>query len=169
MKSLAFIVACCFAVTGLADVVHLKDGTTLEGSIEGLLLRRICVVTDASGKTTTVPAESVTSFEIKKTVAPLSAQENLDSLRRSVVNLDDLKQIVSRYKSFIAQYASTPSAGEAEKDLAQWQDRLDKGMVKAGRTGRRRSSWRRCRRERGTRRQRPSRCWGREESRKPRR
>ena len=131
MKSLAFIVACCFTVAGLADVVHLKDGTTLEGSIK--VTRGGYVVTDASGKTTTVPAESVTSFEIKKTVAPQSAQENLDSLRRSVANLDDLKQIVSRYKSFVAQYASTPAAGEAEKDLAQWQDRLDKGMVKAGR------------------------------------
>lgn len=132
MKSLAFIVACCFAVPALADVVHLKDGTNLEGSIR--VTRDGYVVTDASGRTTTVPADSVRSFEIKKTAAaPQSAQENLESLRRSVANQDDLKQIVSRYRSFIEQNASTPAAADAQKDLAQWQDRLDKGMVKAGR------------------------------------
>jgi Tfp pilus assembly protein PilF len=131
MKPLAFILASSFAAATLADVVHLKDGTSVEGSIK--VTRDGYVVTDSSGKTITVPADSVKSFEIKKTVGSQSSQENLESLRRSVANLDDLKQIVSRYKGFVAQNAGTPAGGEAQKDLAQWQDRLDKGMVKAGR------------------------------------
>jgi hypothetical protein len=131
MKSLAFLLACLLATLALADVVHLKDGTTVEGTIK--FTRGAYIVTDASGKTTTVPADAVTSFEIKKMPGPQSAQENLESLRRSVANLDDLKQIVSRYKSFVTQNASTPAGADAQKDLAVWQDRLDKGMVKAGR------------------------------------
>jgi tetratricopeptide (TPR) repeat protein len=130
MKSLVFLLGCCLAIPALGDVVHLKDGSTLEGSIKRT--RDGYVVSDADGKTTTVPADSVASIELKKPGGSQSAQEGLDSLRRSVANLDDLKQIISRYKSFIDQHASTPIGAEAQKDLAQWQDRLDKGMVKAG-------------------------------------
>jgi tetratricopeptide (TPR) repeat protein len=129
MKSLIFFLCGCLAVPASGDVVHLKDGSTLEGSIKRT--REGYVVTEADGKTTTIPADSVTSIELKKTAGAQSPQEGLESLRRSVANLDDLKQIIARYKSFI-DHASPPLAAEAQKDLAQWQERLDKGMVKAG-------------------------------------
>ena len=131
MKSFAFVLALCIASSAMADIVHLNDGSTIEGTIKRT--RDGYIVTDASGKATTVSADAVKSIELKKSPGPQSAEESLASLRRTVANIDDIKQIIARYKSFITQNAANPTAKEAEQDLAQWQDRLDKKMVKAGR------------------------------------
>jgi Flp pilus assembly protein TadD len=117
-------------VPALGDIVHLKDGTSVEGSVRRT--RDGYVITDASGKVTTIPADEVKSFELKSAPSAGGAEERLASLRRAVNNLDDLKQIIDRYKAFIAQTKGTPVGNDAEKDLADWQKRQDQKMVKAG-------------------------------------
>ena len=131
MKVVVLGVALALVTPALGDIVHLNDGTSVEGSVRRT--RDGYIVTEASGKTTTIPADAVKSFELKSS-APTAggAEDRLASLKRAVGNLDDLKQIIDRYKAFIAQAKGTPAGNEAEKELAQWQDRLDKKMVKAG-------------------------------------
>lgn len=130
MKPLIGLLALLLAVPALADIIHLNDGTTLQGDIkrtaDGWL------VTDATGKVTAIPAADVKSIELKKAASPEGAEQQLASLRRSVANLDDVKRILERYQSFIKQNAGSAAAADARKDLAQWQDRLNRKLVKAG-------------------------------------
>jgi Flp pilus assembly protein TadD len=131
MKRLASILLMAFAVPAMGDIVHLNDGSSIEGTVKRT--REGYLVTDSAGKTTTVPMDAVKSFELKSSNAPGGgADDRLGSLRRAVGNLDDIKQIIERYKAFVAQTKGTPVGKEAEQDLAQWQDRLDKKMVRAG-------------------------------------
>src|SRR5580765_4903472 len=117
MKVLALGLALMLAAPALGDIVHLNDGTSVEGTVRRT--RDGYVITDASGKTTTIPAEAVKSFELKSSASPVGAEDRLASLRRAVVNLDDLRQIIDRYKSFIAQTKGTPAGKDAEQELAQ--------------------------------------------------
>lgn len=116
----------------LADIVHLKDGTTLTGEIkrtgEGYN------VTDAKGKVTSVPLDAVRSIELARNAGDANtvAASRLFSLRRSVEAINDIKTIIDRYQKFIEQNKGMPVAKDAEKDLAEWKDRLDKHMVKVG-------------------------------------
>jgi tetratricopeptide (TPR) repeat protein len=134
MKRLVLLVVLMGAVgmpAALADVVHLKDGTNLEGDVkrndDGWIVY-------ANGVATKVRGDQVLSIELKPSAAtgPQVAAERLASLRRSVENLTDLKEILSRYQRFIAQTNDAASVTEAKKDLAVWQDRLDRKMVKVG-------------------------------------
>ena len=139
MKPVALlIVACCFcfclAAPALADIVYLKDGTKLEGEVKRT--RDGYLVTDPAGRATAVADADVKSFEVKKAgggnPGTASAEERLASLRRATANLADPKQAVERYQSFIAEVPNTPTAKEAAQEMAAWQDRLDKGLVRAG-------------------------------------
>jgi tetratricopeptide (TPR) repeat protein len=60
------------------------------------------------------------------------AADRFGSLRRSVENVSDLEQIVNRYQLFIKTYKGTAVEADAVRDLATWQDRLDKKMLKVG-------------------------------------
>ena len=131
MKFAALLVVGCLGASAWADVVHLTDGTTLEGEIkrtpDGY------VVTSPDGKVTPVTADRVRSLEVKKGPAGAdAAEQRLGSLRRSVVNLSDPKEVVKRFKAFIAQNPNTPAAQEAQKDLTVWQQRADQGLTKVG-------------------------------------
>lgn len=134
MKRLVLLVALTGAVSlppALADVVHLKDGTTLEGDVkrndDGWIVYN-------HGAATKVRSDQVVSIEMKPSAAasPQVAAERLASLRRSVENVTDLKEIISRYQRFITQTNDPASVTEAKKDLAIWQDRLNQNMVKVG-------------------------------------
>jgi len=115
----------------LAELVHLHDGTTIEGDI-----KRAAdgwYVTDSSGKTTHITSDRVKSIELTAKGNPKDlAAGRLASLRRSVEALPDIKMVVTRYEQFLDQNKDTPAAAEARKDLALWKDRLAKGMVKVG-------------------------------------
>jgi tetratricopeptide (TPR) repeat protein len=115
----------------LAELIHLHDGTTIEGDI-----KRAAdgwYVTDSSGKTTHVTSDRVKSIELTAKGNPKDlAAGRLASLRRSVEALPDIKLVITRYEQFLEQNKDTPAAADARKDLAQWKDRLSKGMVKVG-------------------------------------
>jgi tetratricopeptide (TPR) repeat protein len=118
------------ARSALADIIHLKDGTQVEGVIhrgdDGY------TVTTAGGSVTAVPLENVDSIEIKPASTPEASMQRLGSLRRAVENLSDIDLIIQRYESFLTQNAGSPAATAAQKDLDQWQDRQAKGLVKVG-------------------------------------
>jgi len=126
-----------FICAALADVVTLKDGTRLEGDVKKS--DGGWTVTTKDGKVITVTAEQVKSIALggsaagaSSTTSPAEAMSGLLSLRRSVENVNDLKQIIERFRKFIDMHKDTPAAAEAQKDLATWQDRLERGLVKLG-------------------------------------
>lgn len=113
-----------------ADIIHLKDGTQLEGEIKkGPDSYR---VRTADGGTTQVPLENVASIELKAAATPEASLQRLASLRRAVENIPDIKTVLDRYQSFIQQNAGTPAATQARADVDIWQDRQARGLVKVG-------------------------------------
>jgi tetratricopeptide (TPR) repeat protein len=113
-----------------ADVIHLNDGTQVEGAIQkGDDGYR---VTTPSGIVTQVPFDKVASIEAKAASTPEASMQRLASLRRAVENMHDIKTILGRYDSFLQQNAGSPAATEAQADMATWQDRQARGLVKVG-------------------------------------
>lgn len=134
MRRLIFTLTLLIATSvGLADIVILNDGTRIEGDVKKTDKGWTIVTTD--GKTIEVAAEKVKSIQLGKDPSkgtPERAASDLLSLRRSVENLTDQKAVIDRFKRFIEQNKDTPAAAEAQKDLAVWQDRADRGLVKLG-------------------------------------
>ena len=119
------------AVPAAADVVHLKDGSKVEGTIKrdsgGW------IVTDAAGKPRYVGDDLIESVEKTSKLSPAElADGKLTTLRHNVESLTDLGQIIDRYNKFIEQNKGTPAAAQAQKELAVWKDRQAKKMIKAG-------------------------------------
>jgi tetratricopeptide (TPR) repeat protein len=117
----------------LGDVLILKDGTRLEGQVK----RNASgwTVTTSDGKTVEVSADRVKSIEVGSSPqkgSPEQAMSNLQSLRRSVENVPEIRQVLERYRRFIEQNKDTPAAAEALKDVAVWEDRQMRGLVKLG-------------------------------------
>jgi Tfp pilus assembly protein PilF len=114
-----------------ADVVHLKDGTKIEGSVhhsdDGWVVR-------AGAKTIHVHAQDVESIELTPTTnpSPQRAGEYLASLRRSVEGLSDLNEIIGRFQRFVDTSNDPSATADAKKDLVIWQDRAYQKMVKVG-------------------------------------
>ena len=114
-----------------AGVIVTSDGTRFEGDIKRA--EGGWKITAANGKTNFVAASSVKSIELSGSGVGSSAAEGLQSLRRSVEASDDLPKIIERYKRFIDQQSTDPeTAAEAKDDLATWQDRLERHLVKIG-------------------------------------
>ncbi len=131
MRGWCFILTLSLASAAWADLVHLRDGTTLSGAVKRV--GATWVVTDPSGKVTTIPDEQVQGVEKVGNINPEEAGESrLLSLRRSTENLSDIKQIIDRYQKFVEQNSKTRAGQEAAKELAVWQERLDKGLIKVG-------------------------------------
>lgn len=130
MKLFMPLILFVLTIPAFGEVVHLNDGTTLEGELhrtsEGWM------VTAADGKVTVVTPSQVKSIEFKKSGGNDTPEQKLASLRRAVANQSDVQHVIDRYHAFIAENPNTPSAKDAQQDLTTWQDRLDKGMVKAG-------------------------------------
>src|SRR5688500_9267564 len=113
-----------------ADVIHLKDGSRLEGEITKTDAG--WVVREPSGKITKVTSDRVRSIEAKRQVGPDDATQRLASLRRSTANLDDIQKILDRYHAFLQQHKGTPAADEARRDADEWEQRLREGREKFG-------------------------------------
>ena len=131
MRSWFLIVAMLVVWPALADVVHLQDGTKIEGTIQrepgGWAL------TDKAGKLTHVSDDRVQSIEKTGNANPgADAEAKLNVLRRSVESVTDIGQIVDRYSKFIDQNKNSPAATAAGKELEVWKDRQAKGLVKVG-------------------------------------
>ena len=131
LQSLLPLVLMALTVPAIGEVVHLNDGTTLEGELQRT--SEGWVVTGADGKVNVVTPSQVKSIEFKKSGSPSDTPEQrLASLRRAVANQSDAAKVIERFNAFIAQNPNTPAAKDAVQDLAVWQDRLAKGMVRAG-------------------------------------
>jgi tetratricopeptide (TPR) repeat protein len=114
-----------------ADAVVLKDGSRVEGDVKRT--EAGWTVTGPDGKTTDVSADDVQTIEVgggKSSAA--SAASNLASLRRSTEAMSSPALAIERYQRFLDQSKGTPSYEDGKKDLAVWQDRLDRGLVKVG-------------------------------------
>ena len=119
-----------FAPFAAGDIIHLNDGTQVEGVIQkGEDGYR---VTTSSGIVTQVPFERVASIEVKAASTPEASMQRLASLRRAVENVRDIKTILSRYDTFLQQNPDSPAAKEAQADLDLWRDRAARGLVKVG-------------------------------------
>ncbi|MBC8106202.1 MAG: tetratricopeptide repeat protein [Anaerolineae bacterium] len=130
---IVFVVVMTSVSLALADIVILNDGTKLEGDVKKT--DRGWTIATSDGKTIEVSADKVKSIQLGKDAAkgtPERATSDLMSLRRSVENLSDVKAVIDRFNRFIEQNKDTPAATEAQKDLAIWQDRADRGLVKLG-------------------------------------
>jgi tetratricopeptide (TPR) repeat protein len=113
----------------VADVVHLKDGSNVEGEIRKVPDGWIVV---HEGTITEIAADKVASIEVKPLLTPDTAMSRLQSLRRSAENTSDIKQIIERYQNFISQNRDTPAAKDAAEELKIWRDRQAKGLSKLG-------------------------------------
>jgi Flp pilus assembly protein TadD len=115
----------------MADTIYLKDGTKLQGDLKhtenGWTISQ-------NGQTTDISADQVQSIELipPKDATPKAAAERLESLRRSVENVDDLSEIILRYHRFIDQINDPAAIAAAKSDLETWQDRSNQKMVKVG-------------------------------------
>ena len=126
----ALVVSVFLIPTASADVVVLKDGTRLEGSLDRT--DDGYDVTSPGGKITRLSTAQIKSVERKPLATPEDAQRRLDLLRRSTENAIDIKLVLTRYNDFLRQFGKTPQADDARKDIDQWQDRLDRHMTRAG-------------------------------------
>src|SRR2546421_11772127 len=98
-------------VVAWGDVVHLKDGTSINGDIKKAADGWF--ITDPHGKITHVSSDVVQSIELAPKGDPKDvAVGRLASLRRSVEALGDLKQIIDRYEKFVEQNKELPVAAE---------------------------------------------------------
>lgn len=118
------------ASLSMGDTLRLKDGRALVGEVKRQ--DDVWAVTQPDGQVTRVPVEDVAAIEMDKTptTSPDALNEKLESLRRSVAALDDIAQIIERYRRFIASSSDPKVAGEAGKDLATWQQRQADGQVR---------------------------------------
>lgn len=131
MKRWLALLLACLASPALGDVVHLNNGTTLEGQVRRT--RDGYIITDASGKVTTITSTDVTSIELKKPAPGRdAAAEQLESLRRSLERVADPAVAVQRYAKFISEHPGSPAAAQAGQEMGQWQERADKGLRRVG-------------------------------------
>jgi tetratricopeptide (TPR) repeat protein len=129
MKFLTACIVLVLCAVACGDVLVLDDGTRVEGKA-----RKVddqWIVTDAAGHETAVPAGRIVSFELTGNAADIAA-DRLDQLRRSVANLSDLQQIISRYETFLKIATDADTIAQAKSDLAEWHKRQDDGCVKVG-------------------------------------
>jgi tetratricopeptide (TPR) repeat protein len=114
-----------------ADVVHLKDGGKLSGTVQRT--RDGWTVTDERGQTTTVSDEQVRTVEKVGTLSRQElAQAALVTLRRGLETVNDAALAVPRLERFVQEYKGTPAATEAQAEMLTWKQRIDSGMVKVG-------------------------------------
>ena len=130
MKRIVLLTAALVGTAGAlasGDVLRLKDGTAIEGDVKRV--EGMWVVTLPDGGSVMVASESVRSIEAGAKGDPTGG---LASLRRSTELATEPGPVIERYQRFIGQFPGTPIAEQAKKDLAVWQERQEKEMVRVG-------------------------------------
>ncbi len=131
MRSICtLLVVCGLLASASAGIVHLKDGSTVEGDVKKSDDGWVVVTPD--GKSTLIPPERVSSIQLKPQTQQGGDAVALGSLRRAAENLSDIRQILDRCRAFQKQYAGTPSAAAVQADIDLWEQRLADGLVKQG-------------------------------------
>lgn len=145
MRPLAILAAAALLAAPLAaDVVTLRNGTTVEGKLDKT--DGGWTITAPDGRSIFVESAEVASVRFTAGEAePLDpagqpappietvAESRLQSLRRAVANVADPNEVVRRYMRFVEQVKTTPAVqDEAKADLAIWQGRIDQKMVRVG-------------------------------------
>ena len=125
-----FLAAPALVSISHADVVILKNGSRIEGTVKKTDAGY--EVTGSDGKVTKVPVANVKSIELGKPSDASSADASLKSLRRSTDALGDINQIIDRYQRFIDATKDAKVQADARADLATWKDRRDRGLIKHG-------------------------------------
>ena len=126
----AFLLGMTGGMAAFADVIHLKDGSKVEGDIRRA--DRGWEIKQANGKTITVSEDDVESIELAKRDTKDDPQLRLDSLRRIADGQGDIAQVITRYEKLITDLGDSPVAATAKNDLEIWKQRLAAGMVKVG-------------------------------------
>ena len=126
----ALLLTVILTTVAFADVLVLKDGTRLEGDVKKTDGGYEVIAAD--GTVTKVSAARVKSIELGKSSDASSAVAALNSLRRSVDALSDINQIIDRYQRFIDTTKDSKIIADARQDLAAWQEKRDKGLIKHG-------------------------------------
>lgn len=114
----------------VADIIYLNDGSKLEGDLKRN--NDGWVVIGPTGSLTYVKTADIKSIQMTPATNPSANEERIKTLRRSVENLSDLNVIIDRYERFIATAPDPDSKAQAVLDLAEWNARRDRGMVKFG-------------------------------------
>jgi tetratricopeptide (TPR) repeat protein len=128
-SSLSIVLVLLGCAVAVGDVIHLKDGTSVEGEVRKQ--GQFWVITKEDGTIQHVGQDRVRSVEVTQAeLTPERAEARLASLRRSVRNLRDLEQIIERYERFVESAEGTPAAEEAAEELAVWRQRLEQDMVR---------------------------------------
>ena len=129
----AFFVILALAVPAAADVVHLRDGRTLEGKLKRAGSNGWTVTADGR-KPTTVRDDDVARIELtgRPTTSPAVAAGRLASLRRATATLDDAADGLARFRRFVDGGADPDTLTAARRDLAVWQDRVDRHLTRLG-------------------------------------
>ncbi|MBC7784409.1 MAG: hypothetical protein H7144_11275 [Burkholderiales bacterium] len=123
------IAVVCIASAAPAGTLVTIEGKRYEGNLKKT--QEGWNVTAADGSVVAVPGNRVKAIELTS-VGTNGGAERLASLRRSVEALDDIPKIIERYRRFIEQMRDPSILEEANKDLAGWQERLNKSLVKVG-------------------------------------
>ena len=125
-----FAMLICAAVR--AGTLTTIDGETLTGDIKRT--EDGWTITLDNGQVKTLTPHDVKSIELEGNRAkPDKASAGLKSLQRSVEFSDDIPKIIQRYRVFIDQTKDAAVVKQAKADVAVWQDRLDRHLVKVGR------------------------------------
>ena len=121
------------ATPALGEVIHLTDGRTLVGKIKRANAEQF-VVTTADHRTLFLPFGDVKSIDVPARPAndPIATGRRLEALRRAVDQVDDPSRAVQQYRDYIAVNVNVAARSAAQLDMAIWQDRADRHLVRLG-------------------------------------
>ena len=117
------------AAPAVADTVHLRDGRTVDGTLKRNDATSWVVL--AAGRKPVVVAD-VDVASIVLTARPATEAGRLDAVRRSVAHVDIAADALDRYRRLIAAGGDPATLATARSEMAVWQDRADRGLVRLG-------------------------------------
>lgn len=130
---LSLIILLGTAGIAAADVVELKDGTTLTGDVKREDRRWLITLQD--GTVRRISADDVKSVNVSgATSRPVieATQASLNALHRQVESTTQPSEAISKYDKFLARPSEPAIMEQAREELAVWVDRRDRKLVRIG-------------------------------------